>query len=114
MALWFERILGAEILRSIDNGQPRIDLMLGGQKIFIAKVAAGESVNAPPQIPYQGLEHFGLRVKDIDAVVAEVKARGAEFSKDVHTPRPGIRICFLRAPQGVSVELLERDPKYQP
>jgi hypothetical protein len=23
-----------------------------------------------------------------------------------------LRICFLRGPQGISIELLERDPKY--
>ena len=29
-----------------------------------------------------------------------------------NNPRPGIRICFLRGPQGISIELLERDAKY--
>jgi len=29
-----------------------------------------------------------------------------------HVPRPGIKICFLRGPQGISIELLDRDPKY--
>jgi hypothetical protein len=28
-------------------------------------------------------------------------------------PRPGIKICFLRGPQGISIELLDRDPKYR-
>jgi hypothetical protein len=28
------------------------------------------------------------------------------------TSRPGIKICFLRGAQGISIELLERDPKY--
>jgi hypothetical protein len=45
-------------------------------------------------------------------VFAELKAKGAEFSRQVHTPRPGIRIMFLRGPHGISVELLERDEKY--
>jgi lactoylglutathione lyase len=26
--------------------------------------------------------------------------------------RPGVRICFIRGPEGVSIELLDRDPKY--
>jgi len=51
-------------------------------------------------------------VKGIDAVAAELKKKGVEFTKEVHTPRPGIRICFIRGPQGVSIELLERDSKY--
>jgi len=62
--------------------------------------------------PYQGLDHFGLAVKDIDAVAAEIKAKGVEFTKEPTTIRPGVRICFIRGPQGISIELLERDGKY--
>ena len=73
-ALWFEDMLGAEVIRSMQQGQPRIDLKLGGANIFIAPVAPGEGVNAPPVTPYQGLDHFGLSVKDIDAIARELKA----------------------------------------
>jgi catechol 2,3-dioxygenase-like lactoylglutathione lyase family enzyme len=111
-AQWLERMLGAQVIRSMQQGKPRIDLKLGGANIFIAPVAPDEGVNAPPVTPYQGLDHFGLSVKDIDAVAAELKKKGVEFTKEVHTPRPGIRICFIRGPQGVSIELLERDSKY--
>jgi catechol 2,3-dioxygenase-like lactoylglutathione lyase family enzyme len=111
-AQWLERMLGAQMIRSMQQGKPRIDLKLGGAHIFIAPVAPGEGENAPPVTPYQGLDHFGLSVKDIDAVAAELKKKGVEFTKEVHTPRPGIRICFIRGPQGGSIELLERDAKY--
>ena len=111
-AQWLERMLGAQVIRSMQQGKPRIDLKLGGANIFIAPVAPGDGVNAAPVTPYQGLDHFGLSVKDIDAVAAELKKKGVEFTKEVHTPRPGIRICFIRGPQGVSIELLERDSKY--
>jgi catechol 2,3-dioxygenase-like lactoylglutathione lyase family enzyme len=111
-AQWFERMLGAEVVRTMQQGKPRIDLKLGGVKIFIAEVAAGDGVNDPPVTPYQGLDHFGLFVKNLDAAAAELKAKGAEFTSEPHVPRPGIKICFLRGPQGVSIELLERDPKY--
>ena len=66
----------------------------------------------PKCLPYQGLDHFGLTVKDIDAVAAEIKAKGVEFTKEPTTIRPGVRICFIRGPQGISIELLERDKKY--
>ena len=49
-----------------------------------------------------------LAVTGIDAVAAELKAKGAEFTMQPTTVRPGVRVCFLRAPEGVSVELLER------
>jgi lactoylglutathione lyase len=106
MAVWLEDILGGQIVRS----PGRIDVKLGGANVFI--IAAGDEVNAPPVTPYQGLDHFGLTVKDIDAVAAEIKAKGVEFTKEPTTIRPGVRICFIRGPQGISVELLERDKKY--
>ncbi len=111
-ATWFERMLGAQVIRSTQQGKPRIDLKLGGQMIFIAPVTAGDGVNAAPVTPYQGLDHFGLAVSGIDAIAAELKNKGVEFTKQPHTVRPGTRICFLRGPQGVSIELLDRDPKY--
>ena len=111
-AQWFERMLGAQVIRSMQQGKPRIDLKLGGANIFLAEVKSGDGVNAPPVTPYQGLDHFGLAVSGIDAIAAELKSKGVEFTKEPHSPRPGIKICFLRGPQGISVELLERDAKY--
>ena len=66
------------------------------------------TVNPPPVTPYQGLDHFGLRVTGIDQVVADLKAKGAEFTMELNAPRPGISICFVRGPEGVSIEILER------
>jgi lactoylglutathione lyase len=108
-AQYYETMFGAEILRSIEQGKPRIDLKLGGAKIFIAPVTSGDGVNPAPTTPYQGLDHFGLAVSNIDAVAAELKAKGAVFTKEPTTVRPGVRICFLRGPEGVSIELLDRN-----
>jgi lactoylglutathione lyase len=58
--------------------------------------------------PYQGLDHFGLRVNNIDEVVAGLKAKGAEFTMELNEPRPGVKICFVRGPEGVSIEILQR------
>jgi catechol 2,3-dioxygenase-like lactoylglutathione lyase family enzyme len=80
--------------------------------IFTAQVNPGDGVNAAPTTPYQGLDHFGLSVSGIDAIAADLKKKGVEFTQEPHSPRPGIKICFLRGPQGISIELLDRDPKY--
>jgi lactoylglutathione lyase len=113
MAQWFENMLGAEVIRSVQEGKPRIDLKLGGGRIFIAPVAEGDKVNAAPSIPYRGLDHFGLAVTDIDALAADLKKKGVEFTREPTTARPGVRICFIKAPEGVSIELLDRDAKYK-
>ncbi len=83
MAAWLEDILGGEIVR----GPGRIDVKLGGANIFIAPVTAGDGVHTPPVTPYQGLDHFGLSVKDIDAVAAEIKAKGVEFTMEPNNIR---------------------------
>jgi lactoylglutathione lyase len=111
-AHWFERVFDAQVIRSTQQGKPRIDLKLGGANIFLAPVAPGDNVNPPPRTPYQGLDHFGLAVSGIDAIAADLKKKGVEFTREPHSPRPGIKICFLRGPQGISIELLDRDPKY--
>jgi catechol 2,3-dioxygenase-like lactoylglutathione lyase family enzyme len=62
-----------------------------------------------PENSFVGLDHIGLRVNNIDDVCAELKAKGAEFTIEPKTIRPGVRIAFVRGPQGVLIELLDRD-----
>jgi len=106
-ATWFERIFGAQLVRTSENGKSRVDVLLGGAKIFIAPISPG--VNPPPVTPYQGLDHFGLTVSGIDAIATELKAKGVEFTSEPTTVRPGVRVCFLRGPQGISIELVDRN-----
>ena len=105
-------MLGAEVVRTMQEGKPRIDLKLGGANIFIAPVANGDGTNAAPAIPYRGLDHFGLWSAASTRSSADLKAKGVEFTREPTTVRPGVRVCFIRAPEGVSIELLDRDPKY--
>jgi len=107
-AQWYERMLDAQVIRTMQQGKPRIDLKVGGANVFLAPVTPGDGVNPPPVTPYRGLDHFGLTVSGIDAIVAELKAKGVEFTREPTTVRPGVRVAFLRAPEGVSIELLER------
>jgi len=107
-AAWYEQNLGAEVIRTPQpDGSTRIDLDLSGQKVFIAQAEAAKTGTAP-QSPYMGLDHFGLTVTDIDAAVAELKAKGVAFTMEPKTIRPGVRIAFLTAPQNVSIELIQR------
>ncbi len=107
-AAWFEEMLGAEIIRSMQQGKPRIDMKVGGQDVFI--IQADDAAAAPPSAPYQGIDHFGLSVQGLDEAVAGLKAKGVQFTMEPTSPRPGIRICFIRGPENISIELLERMP----
>jgi catechol 2,3-dioxygenase-like lactoylglutathione lyase family enzyme len=105
-AAWFEGMLGAEIIRSMQQGKPRIDMKVGGQDVFI--IQADAPAAAPPSAPHQGIDHFGLSVEGLDEAVAGLKAKGVQFTMEPNSPRPGIRICFIRGPENISIELLER------
>jgi catechol 2,3-dioxygenase-like lactoylglutathione lyase family enzyme len=108
-ANWYHDKLGAEVIRSpAADGSTRVDLDLGGQKVFIAKAAPGKAADAPSS-PYLGLDHFGLTVTDIKAAVEALKAKGVHFTMEVTTNRPGVQIAFLTAPENVSIELIQRD-----
>src|SRR5260370_5537045 len=91
-AAWLENILGGVIIR----GPGRIDVKLGGANVFIAPVAAGDGVNAPPKTPYQGLHHFGVTVKDIDAVAAASQSRGVSFTQATRSIQPWV-LTYVRA-----------------
>ena len=107
-AQWFERMLGAQVIRTKQQDRVRIDLKLGGANVFIAPVEPADGVNPSPVTPYRGLDHLGLTCTGIDAIAADLKAKGVEFTKEPTTVRPGVRVCFIRGPEGVSIELLER------
>jgi lactoylglutathione lyase len=109
-AAYYERMFGARIIKSVmSNGLPRTDLEIGGVMFFIAQVPADAPLSEKPEGSFVGLDHMGLRVQNIDAVVAELKAKGAEFTVEPRTIRPGVRIAFLKGPQNVLIELLDRD-----
>ncbi len=109
-ANWYHTMLEAEVIRTPQgDGNTRIDLMLGGgQKVFIAPANPNQTTSPPPQAPYFGLEHIGLTVQDIDSAVAELKRKGVSFTMEPTTVRPGVRIAFLRGPEGVPIELIQR------
>lgn len=109
-ARYYERMFGAKIIKSVmSNGIPRTDMELGGVMMFIAQTPPEASLTQKPDGSYVGLDHIGLRVHGIDAVCAELKAKGAEFTVEPRTIRPGVRIAFVKGPQDVLIEILDRD-----
>ena len=109
-AAWYERMFGARVIKSVmSNGLPRTDIELGGVMVFIAQVPAEAPLADKAAGSYVGLDHLGLRVRNIDAACAELRSKGAEFTVEPKTIRPGVRIAFVRGPQDVLIEILDRD-----
>jgi len=109
-ARYYERMFGAKLVKSVmSNGIERTDIELGGVMVFIAQTPPDSELSEKPAGSYVGLDHLGLRVRNIDAVCDELKAKGAEFTVEPKTIRPGVRIAFVQGPQNVLIEILDRD-----
>ena len=55
-----------------------------------------------------GLRHVAFAVEDIDAVVAGLRARGAELVGELVRYEDSYRLCYVRGPEGIMVELAEK------
>ena len=90
------------------GGRISVELSIKGARLLIMS-ARDENQNAEdsPKKRY-GLEHFGLRTDNLDAAVADLKAKGVRFVEEIRVVPSGAKIAFLLAPENVLIELVER------
>ena len=107
---WVDRVIGLEGVRAqivmlqTPDGRGRIELSK-----FDAPPASrtgGGSELAPANAP--GIRHLSFAVDDIDAVLARLRARGAELVGELERYRDIYRLCYVRGPAGIIVELAEQ------
>ncbi len=102
------------VLRNTNaNGDTRIFLALGGQVLVLGSFPSGLAPAPPPEAgdgAYRhgfGVAHFGLRVADVDAAIAELSASGVRvLSQPIREPS-GLSYAYIAAPDGVVVELTQ-------
>jgi catechol 2,3-dioxygenase-like lactoylglutathione lyase family enzyme len=73
---------------------------------FHAPSGAGGDPDAPANTP--GIRHLTFAVDDIDTPVASVGAHGGELVGDVENYEDIYRLCYVRGPEGIIVELAEQ------
>jgi catechol 2,3-dioxygenase-like lactoylglutathione lyase family enzyme len=73
---------------------------------FHAPSGTGGDRDAPANTP--GIRHVTFAVDDIDAAVASSRAHGAELVGEVENYEDTYRLCYVRGPEGIIVELAER------
>ncbi len=56
----------------------------------------------------RGIRHVAFAVEDIDAVVAGLRARGADLVGELERYEDSYRLCYVRGPEGIIVELAEQ------
>jgi catechol 2,3-dioxygenase-like lactoylglutathione lyase family enzyme len=104
---WVDRVVGLEGVRAdlammqTPDGNGRLELAK-----FRSPSNQGDNRHAPANTP--GIRHIAFAVEDIDAVVASLRARGAELVGEVERYEDSYRLCYVRGPQGIIVELAER------
>ena len=104
---WVDRVVGLEGIRveyammETPDGHGRLELVK-----FHAPPGPGGDRHAPANTP--GLRHLAFAVDDIDAVVAGLRARGAELVGEVENYEDIYRLCYVRGPEGIIVELAEQ------
>ncbi len=103
---WVDRVVGLEGVRveiamlQTPDGHGRIELAQ-----FHAPSGPPGDRHAPANTP--GIRHVTFAVDDIDAVVAGLQARGAELVGEVERYKDSYRLCYVRGPEGIIVELAQ-------
>ncbi len=104
---WVDRVVGLEGVRAeiammeTPDGHGRLELTQ-----FHAPSSPGGDRHAPANTP--GLRHITFAVDDIDVVVARLRAHGAELVGEVERYQDSYRLCYVRGPEGIIVELAEQ------
>ena len=104
---WVDRVVGLEDVRSqivmlrTPDGHGRVELA----KFHSPPTDRCERL-APANVP--GIRHILFSVDDIDDVVDRLQARGAELVGEVGRYRDSYRLCYIRGPEGIIVELAEQ------
>jgi len=106
---WYVDKLGGKIARSLEvKGAPQIYVSFGGFIVIVRGQRPAELAQAKPGLQW-GVDHFGVRVKgDFDGFCEGLRKKGVRFGLDPTDFNPTTRIAFIDAPDGVSVELLNR------
>jgi catechol 2,3-dioxygenase-like lactoylglutathione lyase family enzyme len=104
---WVDRIIALDgtkaelaMLRTAD-GHGEIELVK-----FDSPPIQGGDPHAPSNTP--GLRHLSFLVEDIDGVVAGLQARGTELVGELVRYENSYRLCYVRGPEGIIVELAEK------
>ena len=55
-----------------------------------------------------GIRHICFTVEDIEAIVAKLKKKGTEIFSDIQQYEESYKLCYVRGPEGIILELAEK------
>lgn len=117
---WYREMFGGEVTAVQENlrGAPQVDVRVGGMTVVIRGQRPGEQpAEAKPMRHFDsgysshdgwGTDHFGFTYRgDLRAFCAELKRKGGRMAVEPWEFKPGLVLCYVAAPDGVSIELIQ-------
>jgi catechol 2,3-dioxygenase-like lactoylglutathione lyase family enzyme len=108
---FYRRMFDARVIlrRNLSDSRRIAFLHIGDTMLELMYMgSAKESVDSRE---HYGIHHIGIKTDDFESAYRDLKAKGADFLGEPFEPTPGIRLVFLRDPNGAVIELAQRDPK---
>lgn len=104
---WVDRVVGLEGVRADVAMMQAPD---GNGRLELTKFHAPSNEEDNRQVPANApdIRHVAFAVEDIDAAVAGLRALGAELIGALERYEDSYRLCYVRGPEGIIVELAER------
>src|SRR5690349_7367361 len=101
-----DRIVGLDGVRS---ELVMLQTQDGHRRLELVKFHSPSTEDGDPRAPANalGIHHLAFVVDDVDAVVSGLRARGAELVGELVRYGDSYKLCYVRGPEGIIVELAE-------
>ena len=100
---FYTEVLGLEVAERIPSGTAEDYVMLRAGATTLELMPQAAMGVAP------GFHHLSFKVADVDAAAAALRTQGVRMEKEPFDALPGLRLAFFRGPDGVLLQLFQRD-----
>ena len=106
---WYIDFLGADLTHEEKkHGAINIRLQIGNLNLFVRGLRENEELSTTQNLSQEGIHHIGLMVDDIKEIMKRTTENGATEIEEIHTGVTGNWVAFIRTPEGVLIEFLQK------
>lgn len=104
---WVERIIGLNdvsgkvVMLGVPNGEANLELV----KFYTPSDDKGIQQSFANTL---GIRHIAFAVEDIESITAKLKKKGAELVGEIQTYEDAYKLCYIRGPEGIILEMAEK------